>query len=156
MIAKTSKFLLCVAALTAALAPEVNAIAPAGRYVVSNGTVKDTKTGLTWQQQITSNVCWAAASSYCSAQSGGWRLPTARELLTLFDYSASTDPMIDLTAFPNTPDTLAGIFWSSTQVGGDSSTHVEVCFTTNIGSINAIGFNDSQATSCALSARCVR
>ncbi|TCT21539.1 List-Bact-rpt repeat protein [Thiobaca trueperi] len=60
-------------------------------------------TGLTWQQALT-----AAKDSRLGGYSD-WRLPNAKELQSLVDYSHDA-PSIDLTYFPNTPSLE---FWSS-------------------------------------------
>ena len=131
-----------------------SANAPTGRYSISNGTVKDGKTGLTWQQQFKSDVCWDEAVQYCAAQAGGWRVPTVRELVTLFDYSQSAVPFIDTTAFPGSPTSISGVFWSSTKRASDSTQVWEVAFTTFWG--NVMYYSIAGATECANSVRCVR
>ena len=93
------------------------ASAPAGRYTSPNtATVFDTMTKLTWQKGTspTTNT-WDEAKSYCAAVAAalggsGWRLPTAKEIQTLFDYSKGS-PAIDTSSFPNTQS--AG-YWTST------------------------------------------
>jgi len=102
--------------------------APAGRYTIpGDGTVLDTVTMLTWQRAFQSTpLTWSGAKSYCQTLSGlpgsGWRLPTVKELATLIDYGASTQPNIDTTAFPGVPadGDLPGtsVFWTSTQEVG--------------------------------------
>ena len=103
----------------------VRADAPAGRYVVSSGTVYDTKTKLTWQQVVpSSSFVLADAKAYCASDAvktalggSGWRLPTIRELYTLVDSAQSTTPKID----PVFAQDVAGnIFWSSTQPAGST------------------------------------
>lgn len=82
------------------LAMTSQADAPPGRYYVDakNGTVYDTKTGLTWTRAIvTQSTC-----PNLTLDGGGWRLPTVQELLTLVDPTRS-EPAIDVNAFPNTP-----------------------------------------------------
>lgn len=89
------------------------AAAPKGQFsVLGDGTVKDNKTGLTWQQQAqygSQGYTWDAAKTYCSSLnlgsfSSGWRLPSRFELETLVDIRAtSPNPAIDQTAFPGTP-----------------------------------------------------
>jgi hypothetical protein len=105
-------------------APVSRAAAPAGRYTTAADTVKDNKTGLTWQRVgPTTPYYWADAKTYCQALSlggfsSGWRLPTKKELETLVDRRvASPGPTID-SAFPNTP---ANAFWTSTPYAADSS-----------------------------------
>jgi len=121
------------------LAPRaiVRASAPAGRYVVSGGTVFDTKTKLTWEQanafmRLGSNL--VTAKAYCASAAlaalgaDTWRVPTVKELMTLVDTSvASPGPTIDTTAFPNTP---GDYFGTSTPHAGDASTYWLINFTT--------------------------
>lgn len=81
------------------------AAAPAGRYQISGTTVTDTKTGLQWQQAVSSQTYLSpAAATYCASLGAGWRVPTVKELATIIDFSvASPGPTVDGTAFPNTP-----------------------------------------------------
>ena len=84
---------------------------PTRYQTLTAGFVYDAATGLTWQQTInTANLLWSAASTYCTSQGPGWRVPSVNELQTIVDY-AKTQPAIDGTAFPNTP--TAGRFWTS-------------------------------------------
>jgi hypothetical protein len=128
MNASIPRFLCAVAMIAVILPTPADANAPGGRYVVtnggtSNGTVYDTKTKLTWQQTISSISCtWADAKGYCAGVGSslggtGWRLPTLKELQSLVDYSQTTPPMIDSTAFPGTPFW----FWSASPLAGSSS-----------------------------------
>lgn len=96
------------------------ASAPAGRYRIASGAVYDTKTKLTWQQALSaSTYVQADAASYCAAlglSGAPWRLPTAKELITLVDVSvAYPGPTLDSETFPGTP---ADYFWSSTPFEG--------------------------------------
>jgi Protein of unknown function (DUF1566) len=127
--------------------------APALRYTIGTGpaagTVYDTKTKLTWQQAVSGTTyAWADAKKACQAAStngGGWRLPTAPELLSLVDFLAASGPFIDTTAFPNTPTKA---FWSATPVVGSSTTAWPVDF----------GSGDSNGVSVTTASyvRCVR
>lgn len=94
------------------------AAAPAGRYAITNDTVSDTITGLTWQRfPALTQYTWADAQTACStlALGGGtWRVPALKELLSIVDYQGS-GTMIDPTAFPNTPQAA---FWSVTPISG--------------------------------------
>ena len=64
---------------------------PDKRFIaLSNGTVKDTITGLMWAREDNgTKIDWHAAKAYCRNFRGGgfadWRLPTLAELETLFD-----------------------------------------------------------------------
>lgn len=115
------------------VAPALWAAAPSGQYTdLENGTVKDNKTGLVWQQQVSaSRHVWSCdsqpctdAKTYCDQLSlggsaSGWRLPTKLELESLVDYRiAPPGPAVDSTAFPSTPS--AG-FWTSTPHAGTSA-----------------------------------
>lgn len=91
----------------------VRADAPAGRYVVSADTVQDRLTGLTWQWPVDS-FTWEAAKAHCSQLTGGWRLPSLKELLTLVD-PTRINPAIDVDAFPGTP---ADEFWTASPYFG--------------------------------------
>ena len=95
--------------------------APPDRYTIANGTVLDTKTGLTWQQAVDPGTYASAdADPYCASLSldgGGWRLPSFGELQTIVDESA-VNPSIDATAFPATP--VEG-FWSAPVAGNPAS-----------------------------------
>jgi len=117
------KLSVAVVASVAATSP-VLADAPPGRYTASGGTVVDSATGLAWQQTIATTggddgagrSTWANAKSYCAGLGGGYRLPTAKELLTIVDFSKA-NPSIDTSAnaFPNTP---SDPFWSATPLRG--------------------------------------
>jgi len=62
-----------------------------GRFIAKdNGTVLDTKTGLTWAANDNgSDINWKDAKNYCKNYRGGgftdWRLPTQDELAELYD-----------------------------------------------------------------------
>jgi hypothetical protein len=97
---------------------------PPARYAVGSGTVYDNKTGLTWQQTVSSQTfAWADANAYCASLdagvSGGWRLPTAKELLTLVDVARSTLPALDCDAFPGASTDRE---WSATPFARSSTT----------------------------------
>jgi hypothetical protein len=109
--------------------------APATRYVVNSGagTVADNMTGRVWQRGVSDNeMKWSdsttnpisyPAKAYCSSLSlagGGWRLPTAIELLSIVEPDGSI-PAIDTTVFSLGASNAAGDwFWTSTPSAGDS------------------------------------
>ena len=54
-------------------------------FVESSTLIVDFQTKLTWERSVVSTTQnWATANSYCQSTFGG-RLPTIKELLTLFD-----------------------------------------------------------------------
>jgi len=75
-----------------------------------DGTVADESTGLTWQQgDSEQTLTWSAALAYCESLAVGghddWRLPNAKELQSIVDYtraplitsSAAIDPIFTVT-----------------------------------------------------------
>jgi hypothetical protein len=122
---------------------------PPDRYVVSDDTVSDTRTGLTWQRRVgAAQYTQTSAIAYCQSLSlaaGGWRLPAISELQTLVDRTRAR-PAIDQVAFDVTGGAGPANFWSSTR----STT-----------SVWGMDFSDGQPfngspDSETLSARCVR
>lgn len=83
-----------------------------------NGTVTDTRSGLTWQEVTSGPMNLAAALSYCEnstlADHSDWRLPNVKELESWFDDSRSS-PAINTDYFQApTP----GAYWTSTTYAG--------------------------------------
>ncbi|MCX7089397.1 MAG: DUF1566 domain-containing protein [Methylococcales bacterium] len=99
----------------------------------SNGTVTDNKTGLIWKRcsegqnwdgatfscaGITTPYTWQAALMQVQANNGatgfsgqvGWRVPNSKELSSIVEERCFS-PAINLTIFPNTPEST--VFWSS-------------------------------------------
>lgn len=122
--------------------------APHCHYQIAGGTVLDSETGLLWQQALNNTTYSpAAAASYCSSlglAGGGFRLPTIAELQTIVDVG-TTDPTIDLEAFPSTP---SDGFWTTTPSA------------TGNGNMWAVNFTDGTANlaipGLAFYARCVK
>jgi hypothetical protein len=104
-----------------------------------NGTVTDSRTGLTWQQGEPGSMTWGTALGYCEGLEfplGGatdWRLPNVKELESLTD-DTRYHPAIDTTFFP---DTIASGYWSSTTRKSIPYYAWLVSFTS--GSVNASG-----------------
>ena len=120
---------------------------PASRFVVlDGGLVRDTLTGLVWQQQgSTTEMTWADAQSYCSSLvSGGlgFRLPTLKELDSLVDPTANSGGPLDQTAFPN-----AGTqrFWTSSLYEGSTAS--------DVGDVRYGDFLDDSSNQCEFGPR---
>lgn len=110
-----------------------------------NGTVTDNATGLTWTQNDSgTGLDWEGALNYCSnleyAGINDWRLPNAKELQSIVDYSrspdathsAAVDPIFDISTINNEAGQLDyPAFWSSTthlSADGSSRSGVYVTF----------------------------
>lgn len=103
--------------------------APAGRFVKSSGVVTDTKTGLIWQQPASAaTYVLSAAYTHCTDQGTGWRLPTAKELLTLVDTTIpqSEHLVIDMAVFAASQ--VDKNWWSSSVVSTAGSRNWAVNF----------------------------
>jgi hypothetical protein len=122
---------------------------PPSRYAMAAGEVRDTKTGLTWQQDAPGGaLSWAGAKAYCASLGdggSGWRIPTAKELLSIVDVTRATPPGIDCEAFPAA--TTAAV-WSATPVAGTPSSAWAVDF--------RVGYPISADASTSRAVRCVR
>ncbi|MGD9972819.1 MAG: DUF1566 domain-containing protein [Desulfatirhabdiaceae bacterium] len=79
-----------------------------------NGTVTDTETGLTWEQDSHGDLDWKSALNHCDTLSlaghDDWRMPTIKELDTIADLSRSS-PAINTYYFS---DTAKAKYWSAT------------------------------------------
>ena len=107
-----------------------------------DGTVSDLATGLTWAQNDSgTGMNWEAALNYCEnldyAGTADWRLPNAKELQSIVDYSrspdatnsAAIDPIFNISTITNEAVQLDyPAFWSSTthanQMSGGNATYV--------------------------------
>ncbi len=130
------RFTLLALLIAAAPIPWARASAPAGHFTDNkDGTVKDNKTGLLWQQAVDpgtytwdANAGAGSAQAYCKhlpLAGGGWRLPSLKELQTLVDRRVA-NPAIDSTFFPATPSDW---FWTSSPLAYGSSSAWYVNFT---------------------------
>jgi hypothetical protein len=127
--------------------------------VMSDGEVSDPTTGLIWQRQVAQrndDTCSGPvllsldqATCYCNSlgvgtATGGWRLPSRMELISLLSFGQS--PVIDMSAFPDTP---TGSYWSSSwEYGGTGGWFVSF----SSGGVN-LRHND---TTARYYVRCVR
>lgn len=118
---------------------------PDSIYVVNgNGTVTDFSNGLMWKQcseglTYSAGACTGTATTYtwqAALGLGGtsyatysdWRLPNANELASLVDHSCSAAPRINVTIFPSTVATTAGIYWASTPYGNTGTNAVNAWY----------------------------
>ena len=103
-----------------------------------DGTVTDNATGLMWMQDDNgAGVLWENALSYAEglehAGHTDWRLPNAKELQSIVDYtrspattgSAAIDPVFNCTPITNEADeTDYPFYWSSTSHGPPSAAYI--------------------------------
>lgn len=106
-----------------------------------DGTVTDRTTGLTWAQAVVGPISWAdalaGAKTYGLAGKTDWRVPSVKELYSLFDArgvfgttATASKPFLDTNSFAFAYGTSGRFFdvqqWSSTEyvgltMGGDPS-----------------------------------
>ncbi len=118
-------------------------------------TVTDSATGLTWMQQDSmEGMVWQDALDYCANTVVGglddWRLPNAKELQSIVDYTRSPDTTSSAAIDPIFSSTLilneAGVedfpyYWSSTtHIGSDGFGYaaVYVAFGRSLGLMNDV------------------
>jgi hypothetical protein len=115
-------------------------------------TISDNATGLMWQQNDTESTNWDDAISQCEAATtashSDWRLPNAKELQSILDYtrspdtdnSAAIDPLFNATSFTNEEgETDWGYYWASTthvDYNDDGSNATYVSFGRALGYMN--------------------
>jgi hypothetical protein len=119
-------------------------------------------TGLMWEQGDSgAGMAWADALAYCEARATAgytdWRLPSAKELQSIVDYtrapslgSAAIDSLFSATSFTNEGgQTDWGYYWSSTShanyLGGSSGAYV--AFGRGLGYIGG-AWNDVHGAGC--------
>lgn len=126
---KKTKYWACALALALVIWPLAVPRAalrcyPTARFaVLAGGLVRDTLTQLVWQQDgsgaragcAQGTTCtWAEAKAYCAGLVlggfSGFRLPTAKELSSIVNFTMTGPVAIDQIAFPNTPGVA---FWTS-------------------------------------------
>lgn len=127
--------------------------APAGQFSVGTQTALDTKTGLRWQRVGSDGMPWATALQTCSTVQldgqGGFRLPTVRELESIYDVRAPTGPNWDKSVFSAASASIgAGTEWASND---DATSAYVVSFIPTTG----IYMGTQQKTDYA-GARCVK
>jgi hypothetical protein len=121
----------------------------------SDGTISDLATGLTWMQEDSgSGMLWEDALAFCenmtTAGYDDWRLPNAKELQSIVDYSrspdttnsAAIDPIFDATPITSERgEADYAYYWSSTthasyHGGGDTAAYIAFG--------RSLGFMDNQ------------
>ncbi|WP_433937129.1 DUF1566 domain-containing protein [Sorangium cellulosum] len=110
----------------------------------------DGSTGLVWQRQhATGTFDWSDALAHCEdltlAGKSDWRLPSAKELLSIVD-DQLTGPAIDPEIFPGAP---SSIFWSSTPALGSADRAIVVNFNNGASQDNSV--RDRRLTRCVRS-----
>ncbi len=118
-----------------------------------DGTISDLATGLTWTRDDSgTGMVWDDALSYCenldAAGYDDWRLPDAKELQSIVDYSrapdatdsAAIDPIFIATPITNERGEMDyGYYWSSTthaSYHGGGNSAVYVSFGRSLGYMN--------------------
>lgn len=112
-----------------------------------NGTITDNATGLTWMQADSgSGMNWSDALNYCEGSSANgfddWRLPDAKELQSIVDYSRSPaiDPIFYLSPITaENGSTDYPFYWTSTthaSSNGAGDFAVYISFGTAYGIMN--------------------
>jgi hypothetical protein len=119
-----------------------------------NGTVSDAATGLMWAQADSGSAMdWEDALAYAEASTlaghADWRLPNAKELQSLIDYtrspsttgSAAIDPLFSATQITNMAgDADYPWYWSGTthlKYTGSAAYGVYVCFGRGMGTMDS-------------------
>lgn len=136
------------------MAQSISVIPPTGETgplwttAISSDAVFDNATGKLWQRTADATLRnWSTAAGYCQALflegMGGWRLPTAHELIGIVDYSLF-QPAIDSDVFEGT-----GLrdFWASDVDVANASNHWYL--------LTADGTTSRAADTTTLAVRCV-
>lgn len=126
-------------------------------------TISDNATGLMWQQYDSGPMDWDNAIYTCenalTAGYGDWRLPNAKELQSILDYSyspdttssAAIDPLFNATSFTNEDSvTDWAFYWSGTthlSTGGDGSAAAYLSFGRALGCMDGSDACDGSGAS---------
>ncbi|MFC1749621.1 DUF1566 domain-containing protein [Pseudomonadota bacterium] len=120
-------------------------------------TISDNATGLMWQQDDTESSNWDDAVAQCEAATTAsyddWRLPNAKELHSILNYTrspdtdnqAAIDPVFNASDFQNEAgETDWGYYWSSTthvDNSGNGSNAAYISFGRALGYIRDVVFD---------------
>lgn len=118
----------------------------ADRFVATTaGTVADRVTGLEWGVQNACAQCgWIAALAACQALGGGWRLPNAKELMSIVEYRPGACSRLPAAFGDDCPAYFD--YWSSTPYPNGDAAIVQF----DAGYMMPLGYMEKAA------ARCVR
>ena len=131
-------------------------------------TITDAATGLMWARDDNgAGVHWADALAYVEAQNAAnylgysdWRLPNAKELQSLVDYtrapdttgSAAIDPLFNATAITNEAGQADyGFYWTGTshsRADGTAMDAVYIAFGRGLGSMDGLTVIDVHGAGC--------
>jgi polyisoprenoid-binding protein YceI len=92
--------------------------------LVNNTTLLDVRSKLEWTRSDNGHdIDWHRAGRFCNDLSGKWRLPTAEELLSLYDSMATVGVSCGSARCRVTGpfELTGGWFWSADSVGNDGS-----------------------------------
>lgn len=124
----------------------------ANQFVANgDGTITDNASGLMWQQGDHGAVDWAGALAWCEslddAGHDDWRLPNAKELQGLVDYtrspdttaSAAIDPLFSVTVITDEGGSANyPFYWTSTTHRDGSNYAAYVAFGEALGCMNGV------------------
>ena len=133
-----------------------------------DGTVSDLATGLMWSQDDSGfGMNWEDALAWVQTKNDenylghdDWRLPNAKELQSIVDYtrspdtteSAAIDPVFDATEITNEAGQADyGHYWSGTthvRADGDASSGAYVAFGRGLGSMDGVSVIDVHGAGC--------
>ncbi|MGK3993711.1 DUF1566 domain-containing protein [Sorangium sp. So ce1024] len=128
------------------------AIPPADFSTSGEEWALDSSTGLVWQRQhALGTFDWRSALAHCEdltlAGKSDWRLPSAKELLSIVD-DRRIGPAIDTEIFLGSPSSS---FWSSTPALGSADRAIVVNFNNGASQDNSV--RDRRLTRCVRSDR---
>lgn len=127
----------------------------------SNGTISDNATGLMWMQNDNNEaISWENALSYAEnfqfAGYSDWRLPNAKELQSIVDYTRSPDynnspainPVFNCTKITNEiQEDDYGFYWTNTT--HETGVGVYICFGRGMGYMTEFGgWTDVHGAGC--------
>jgi Protein of unknown function (DUF1566) len=97
---------------------------------LGNGVLEDGRTMLQWLQDDNGgDIDWNDARSYCEGKHDGWRLPSLRELKTIYNEQERGVKCAQTICRVSSKFHVTGTwFWSATQVGKDATDGIELAW----------------------------